>query len=215
MHMCWQIQFLKTKVTLWKGRSNKMYARMRALLVTVFIPLVAMTVAVLPSNAADDNWGPGIGTSLPIELQHLDQEGVLQSFESLLGSRGMAVFFVRSVDWCSYCKRQMIELNERVADFRDAGVNVVSISYDSVEILDSFSSEFQISFHMLSDPTSEIINAFDIRDEMYEPGTSGYGVPRPGVFVIDTDGVIAAKFHEKSYKERPKLDDVLAALKLL
>jgi peroxiredoxin len=183
---------------------------------TISLVLLAVMIVSVPvSNAEMDDWGPDVGTLLPIELQHLDQHGASQSFEALVGPQGIVLFFIRSLDWCQFCKQQMIELNERMADFQALGVNVVSISYDSVNILDAFSTEYGVSFRMLSDTDSEIINAFGIRNEMYQPGESGYGIPDPGVFVIDTGGVITAKFFEKSYEDRPQLDDVLAAVERL
>ena len=58
-----------------------------------------------------------------------------------------------------------------------------------------------------------IIRDFGILNEREKPGTTGYGIPQPGIVITDADGVIVATFAEKSYRKRPRLDDVLKAVK--
>ncbi|MFT7220790.1 MAG: hypothetical protein ACI8Z1_002410, partial [Candidatus Azotimanducaceae bacterium] len=42
-----------------------------------------------------------------------------------------------------------------------------------------------------------------------------FGVPYPGVFLVNGEGKIVAKFAEEDYRERPLLDDLLTAVEKL
>lgn len=56
---------------------------------------------------------------------------------SLLQKGPVAIVFHRSVDWCMYCKLQMIQLQRIQGEIEAAGGTVAGISYDSAEILES------------------------------------------------------------------------------
>jgi hypothetical protein len=62
----------------------------------------------------------------------------------------------------------------------------------------------------LSDPESKIIRAFDILNESLKPGTFGYGIPYPGVYIVDPQGTVIAKYFEDDYKDRVATGDILA-----
>jgi peroxiredoxin len=49
----------------------------------------------------------------------------------------------------------------------------------------------------------------------YADGSKAYGVARPMIFVVDRQLRITHKFAEESYRARPDLDQVLAALRKL
>ena len=57
-----------------------------------------------------------------------------------------------------------------------------------------------------------IIDKYDLRDPQYKEGSLAYGVPRPIVFILSPEGVIKAKLFEETYKTRPPVEDILAAL---
>jgi peroxiredoxin len=69
-----------------------------------------------------------------------------------------------------------------------------------------------ITYTLLSDPKSEVIDRYGLRDRTYPPGNLAYGVPRPIIFVIGKDGVIKAKLFEETFQKRPPLALVLKTL---
>ena len=157
--------------------------------------------------------GPGIGEKIPHALVALDQDGDAQSFDALAGEKGLVVFFTRSADWCPYCQEQLISVNDRVGEFREKGYNVASISYDTPDKLKKFASKYEVQFPLLSDPDSVIIEAFGILNTEQTPGSFAYGIPYPGIFVVNADQTVQAKYFEEDYKERPSLDGVIENLK--
>ncbi|GJM11731.1 MAG: hypothetical protein DHS20C12_01340 [Pseudohongiella sp.] len=92
------------------------------------------------------------------------------------------------------------------------GISVVTITYDSVETLKNVQEDQDIQFPLLHDEEVTIVNSFGVRNLDYEPGHRVYGIPYPGIFLIDPDGVIKAKFAEERYQDRPPWEDVLEAI---
>ena len=46
------------------------------------------------------------------------------------------------------------------------------------------------------------MTALGILNEQYEPGEPAYGIPHPGVFVVNTDNQIVGKIFIESFRER-------------
>jgi len=170
---------------------------MKKVLCTGSILLLLSLFNTVAVAKPDESWGPELGSVIPDQLETRDQDGVAQSFDSLVGNKGLVLVFLRSLDWCRFCKRQAKELESRVDDFADRGLSLVVLSYDSVETLKSFQLEYAPRLTMLSDPNSRVIKAFGILNEGEKPGSRGYGIPNPGIIIIDTAGVLRAKYAEK------------------
>ncbi len=79
---------------------------------------------------------------------------------------------------------------------------VAALSYDSVALLRHFAESTGISYPLLSDPDSKVIRAFDILNHNFSPSHPWYGVPFPGTYVLDENGVVRAKYFEEDHRER-------------
>lgn len=95
-----------------------------------------------------------------------------------------------------------MELEDQVESFRSRGLGLAALSYDPVPVLKDFATRRRISFPLLSDEGSAIIQAFGLLNPEYPPGHIGHGVPYPGTFVTDAKGVIREKHFEKTYVQR-------------
>jgi peroxiredoxin len=179
-------------------------ARAFALLVLAGGPL---TVA-----AAAEDLGPPVGTIAPDIGTRLDQTGKPHQLTDLMGKNGLVLMFFRSADWCPYCQAQLIDVNGGVAEIEKRGYHVAGLSYDSPEILQAFTVKRHLTYTLLSDPKSEIIDLYKLRDPQYPPGSRAYGVPRPIIFVLDAQGLIKAKLYEESFKNRPPVTAVISKL---
>ena len=173
--------------------------------------------AVLPSiHLSADDEAPPVNTGLPVgevgpAFTLLEQNGKEVSLESLLKKGPVAVVFHRSVDWCLYCKLQMVQLQRIHKEIESVGGQVVGISYDPVEKLKGYAKRSQITFPLLSDVGSKTIDAYDIRYKEAPPEVSGFS--RHATFVLDQKGVIRAKLFQLSYQERSAVDALINALK--
>jgi len=102
-----------------------------------------------------------------------------------------------------------VELQQQEAGFRKKGLAVAALSYDSAAILKDFAERKKISYPMLADPESKVIKAFGILNTNIEPGTMAYGIPFPGMYIIDAQGVVKARYFEDDHRERYTAADVL------
>lgn len=97
----------------------------------------------------------------------------------------------------------------------EAGVKVVGISYDSVEVLKGFSDKQKITFPLLSDTESKTIIAYSLKNKETVGKKFGQvnldGVPYPGTYLVDKDGVIRAKLFVDGYKDRHSVEELLKA----
>ena len=173
---------------------------------------LALIVATSFSIAAAEDFGPPVGIKAPDIGTRLDQTGKPRTSADLMGRNGMVLMFVRSADWCPFCQAQLIDVNGGNAEIEKRGYRVAALSYDSPTILQAFASKRQIAFTFLSDPKSEAIDLYALRDPQYRPGSRAYGVPRPIIFVLDRNSTIKAKLFEESYKDRPPVSAILSTL---
>jgi hypothetical protein len=103
-----------------------------------------------------------------------------------------------------------VELQQNLDRIRKEGLGVAAISYDSIGALKSFADRQHIAYSLLSDPNSKIIRAYDILNETTKPGTFTYGIPYPGVYIVDAQGKVVSKYFEDDYKDRVSTSDILA-----
>jgi peroxiredoxin len=188
---------------------------MRKAISTCLKAMLALGIVATHAMAAEP--GPAVGAKFPHELAALDQSGTQQTLQALMGEKGVAVFFVRSADWCPFCKGQLVDANRHFARFQALGLNVVSVSVDQVPKIAAFAAAQKIEYPMLSDPDGAINLSLGIRDEQYPVGTAQFGVPRPILYVVDRSGTIRLRYIEPTYRTRPDLEAVLrdvAALRL-
>ena len=93
----------------------------------------------------------------------------------------------------------------------DVGVQIVGISYDDPKVLKTASERMKITFPLLSDPDSNTIDAYHIRNESAKG--RAVGVPSPGTFILDREGVIRAKLFLEGYRERHTTEALITAAK--
>lgn len=186
----------------------------------IFKILPIIIVALMANFANAQGLGPDAGAMLPHDLSLMATSGKVENHSSLTGEKGTAIFFVRSVDWCPFCKKQAMELNDRAADFVKRGVNPIMISYDTPEIQKSFSDQNNFTVPLLSDGGSKVIKEFGVLNDSGSPDSKLYGYPHPIVFIVSPDGVIKDKLYVESdtvvngtsVKDRPEIDVILAAI---
>ena len=107
---------------------------------------------------------------------------------------------------------QLGELRDAYKQFDDAGIALYAISYDDQEVLREFTEKQLIPFPLLSDIDSEVIRRFGILNDQVKPGDLIlYGIPFPGVYMTDTEGVVVGKSFHGSYKIRDSPEAMIDA----
>jgi len=152
--------------------------------------------------------GPAVGSRFP-GLQAIYNGRTVTLLDEFAGVNGTAFIASRSYDWCPYCMRQMIQLQETKADFDAAGIGMVAITYDEPALQQVFIDKFDITIPVLSDVDALTFKTLGILNEEYVTGDFQYGIPHPGMIVIDPHGTVVGKLFLEAYSSRV---DSLAAL---
>ncbi len=84
----------------------------------------------------------------------------MQDFNSIRGPKGALLVFFQSADWDFYSKWQLLDLQRSKEECDRQGLGIAAVSYDSVAILADFAKRKRITFPLLSDPQSRIIQSF-------------------------------------------------------
>jgi peroxiredoxin len=174
-----------------------------------FAALMLAVRVAFAAEAAPESIGLAVGQRAPEFTLH-DQAGKEVSLSDLRKKGPVAVVFVRSADWCLYCKMQLAQLQRNLKRIEATGGQVVSISFDSTEKIKRFAVMRKITFPMLSDVGSKTIDAYAMRDREAENGSANHGT-----FVVDRDGIIRGKPLILNYDDHAAMDALIAALESL
>jgi peroxiredoxin (alkyl hydroperoxide reductase subunit C) len=107
---------------------------------------------------------------------------------SNLGDKGAVLFFY-PFDFTFVCPTELIAFNNRLEDFKNRGVNVISVSIDSHHTHLAWKNTpvdnggvGNLQYPMVADVTKEISTAYDV--------LLGGGMALRGSFLIDKDGTV-------------------------
>lgn len=140
---------------------------------------------------------------------------------------GPAIVIFYRGGWCPYCNRHLSELRNAVPKLREAGYEVVFLSADRPSRLRASLDEPDLDYLLLSDASMAIARdwgvAFRVDDETVEryrslgldlAAASGYDhhqLPVPGVFLVDSDGIVRFRYVNPDYRQRLSAEALLEA----
>ncbi len=163
----------------------------------------------VPADEDSFDPGPQIGSMFP-GVNATYQGRSVKLLNEFAGTNGTAFVATRSAEWCPFCMKQMIQLQEYKADFEAAGIGLVAITYDDPALQQAFADKFGIEYPILHDVDALTFKTLGILNQEYAPGDAAYGIPYPGMIVIDPDGVIVGKQFLEAYSVRVDSADALA-----
>ena len=103
-------------------------------------------------------------------------------------------------------------MRDSYAKFEAHGIKLYALSYDDQETLREFSQAQDIPYPLLSDVDSEVIQRYGILNtEISKDDAFLYGIPFPGVYIADENGVVVAKFFHDTYKKRDSPETLIDA----
>ena len=79
---------------------------------------------------------------------------------------------------------------------------MAALSYDSVEILETFSDRAGITFPLLADTDYQVIDTFGLVNKDVEPDSPYYGFALAGYYLLDAEAVVTAKFFNEANNDR-------------
>jgi peroxiredoxin len=113
---------------------------------------------------------------------------------------------------------QLVELQQHAAALAAAGIKVYAVTYDPQDALARFAARHGITYPLLSDEGSAVIRRFGILNTLIDPddparhpatGQAFYGIPYPGTYITDAEGVVVEKFFFQEYEKRISAGTIL------
>ncbi|MFQ3313642.1 MAG: peroxiredoxin [Colwellia sp.] len=93
------------------------------------------------TNNAFSNTSIDVGSTIGKKVAKISVINPLKqqvNIKQLSGDQGLIILFFGSADWCSFCKKHLIALNNQAEKFITLDYGLVVISYDNTNILKSF-----------------------------------------------------------------------------
>lgn len=127
-----------------------------------------------------------IGDRMPY-FEVVDQDGNVFNSEQLIGRKTIIYFYPK--DNTSGCTAQACNLRDNYSRLVAEGYNVIGISKDSVKSHKNFASRHELPFTLLSDTSTEILQAFGAWGEKKMYGKTTMGTLRK-TFIFNEDGFL-------------------------
>ncbi|MCH8200393.1 MAG: redoxin domain-containing protein [Chloroflexi bacterium] len=100
-------------------------------------------------------------------------------------------------------------MRDRYSEFTERGAEIVAIAPDTVDAARTFFEREKLPFTCLPDPDREVFRMYDVKSAMISLGQ------RPGLFIVDKDGIVRFAHLGFQQWEIPSVDDTLAELDAL
>lgn len=149
------------------------------------------------------------------------------SLQQYLDKGPVVLTFYRGA-WCPFCNLELHALQQSLPHFKARGATLIAITPQTPDKSQAQIKKDSYEFEVLSDLDDSVIRAYNLYfevsvelDAVYRKlgldiaaynGEGRLGLPVPGTFVIDRDGIIRAVHADVDYKKRMQPAAIVAAL---
>jgi peroxiredoxin len=157
-----------------------------------------------------------------------DENGKLVGLSDILRKGPAAIFFQRG-HWCPYCRLNAIGIAEVEREIAELGGQAVAIVPERRRFTTALKNEAEASFPFLTDMDNGYALSLNLAiwvgtemetliagagwDVPSYQGNPAWILPIPATFIVDTDGIITARYLDPDYRQRMEIEDLLVALK--
>ena len=151
-----------------------------------------------------------IGESVP-DISILSMEGKREKLPAITTGKPSILLFYRG-GWCPYCNRHLSDIAEVEDKILKLGYQIIAISPDSPEKLNTTFKKDELNYKLYSDGTGALSQAMGIAfkapdrslDRLidYSDGQNEGYLPVPSVFVLNREGRIVFEYVNPDYKVR-------------
>ena len=127
-----------------------------------------------------------VGDKMP-HFEVINQDGEVVTSEQLLGRKTIIYFYPK--DSTPGCTAEACNLRDNYERMLAAGYQVYGVSKDSQKSHQNFIAKYELPFPLLSDPTTEMLQAFGAWSEKKMCGKTCVGTLRK-TFVFDEKGIL-------------------------
>ena len=127
-----------------------------------------------------------IGDRMP-DFEVVDQDGNKVSSKDLIGKKTIIYFYPK--DNTSGCTAEACNLRDNHEALIARGYNVVGVSKDSAKSHKNFKEKYDLPFTLLSDTSTQMLQAFGAWGEKKMYGKTVMGTIRK-TYIFDEDGIL-------------------------
>jgi peroxiredoxin Q/BCP len=127
-----------------------------------------------------------IGDKMP-DFEVVDQDGNKVSSNDLIGKKTVVYFYPK--DNTSGCTAEACSIRDSYESLLAKGYNVVGVSKDSAASHKKFREKYDLPFTLLSDTSTQMLQAFGAWGEKKMYGKTVMGTIRR-TFIFDEDGIL-------------------------
>ena len=156
-----------------------------------------------------------------------DQDGRLVRFAELHNGGPVVISFNRG-HWCTFCRIELAALQTISSYVSSQGGGFVAIMPDRQEYTRGLHDEFQLTFPILSDTDNGFALSLglavhlgeEVREatlkigldvELYQ-GNKGWIVPIPATYVVDSAGMVLARYVDPDFRKRMTCEHILGVI---
>ena len=120
-----------------------------------------------------------------------DSEGKVHSLEEYQGKTIVVYFYPK--DDTPGCTKEACSFRDDYSAFKEAGVEIIGISPDTIESHQKFSEKYDLPFTLLADPDHKVSEAYEVWGQKKSFGREYEGVFRT-TFIIGPESKIKRVF---------------------
>lgn len=188
--------------------------------------LITIAIVTFSFIANDKPTGLNVGDIAP-DFTAKNQNNKDVNLKELLKSGSVVILFYRG-EWCPYCNRQLKALEDSLVLIKAKGANIIAVSPEKLENIYKTIEKTKVTYNVVTDENSQIMNAYKVAFELDEKttekykgyginlmernGSSGNNLPVPAVYIINKEGKITYKYFDVNYKNRASVQEILKNL---
>ena len=162
------------------------------------------------------------------EFKAMDQNGNEVVLKDLRKKSKVVVVFYRG-SWCPFCSRYLKLLQDSLESIKAKGAQVVVITPQGEEGIDSAVVRSGASFPVIYDKDMKIANAYKVAYRVDDRTLGRYKnagidllkennqtkeafLPVPAVYIVNDEGSVTFRYFDEDYKKRLSINEILKAL---
>ena len=157
-----------------------------------------------------------------------DQNGNEVNLKDMRKKSPVVIVFYRG-NWCPYCNKELRRLQDSLSLITAKGGQVVAITPEQKEGVDSIIAKTGATFPIISDADMKISTNYGVAykvddrtvgryknagiDLLKANGQKQASLPVPAVYIINSDGAVTFRYFNEDYRKRVWVKEILEALK--
>ena len=190
----------------------------------LFVAMVLISAITL--SAQEQPKGLSVNDKAP-DFATIDQSGNKINLSETYKKGNVVLIFYRG-QWCPYCNKQMMQLQDSLSLIKAKGATVIAVTAEKPENISKTVAKTKASFPIVHDEKLKIMKQYDVAFavdaktvEMYKKygidfeqsnGSNGANLPVPAVYIINKEGKIIYRFFDQNYTKRATVKEILSYL---